>query len=242
MTGVANAYQFVDGDQGMGFYKFSGGILPMNEAYLQIEDDQETIGIRFVVECTIGDYKIATFYANDAMNIPSGAMAYVATTDPVMDGENGIITMTRIMDGIIPAKTGAVLRGEPATYTFKPATEAGGTEVTGNLLHGYAGTAEFETVELPNDGSVNYVLTVMEGKVAFYRKEASFKVYNNKAYLNVPGAAGARALYFDFDNDATGIVETENESEKTEIYDLAGRRVQKVQKGLYIVNGKKVLK
>ena len=196
----------------------------------------------FVVECTIGEYKIATFYANDAMNIPSGVKAYVATTAPVMDGDNGIITMTEIKDGIIPAKTGAVLRGEPATYTFEPATETGGTEVTGNLLHGYVGIYEYETVALPNDGSANYVLTVMNGKAGFYRKDAGFKVYNNKAYLNVPGAAGARALYFEFDNGATGIVETENESEKAEIYDLTGRRVQKVQKGLYIVNGKKVWK
>ena len=239
MTGVANAYKFTNGAQGMGFYKFSGGTLPMNEAYLQIDDEKEAIGIRFVVECAIGAYKIATFYANDAMNIPSGVKAYVATTAP----ENGIITMTEIKDGIIPAKTGAVLRGEPTTYTFEPATEAGGTEVTGNLLHGYAGTAEFETVALPTDGSVNYVLTVKDGKVGFYRKDAGFKVYKNKAYLNVPESNGqARALYFEFDNGATGIVETENESEKAEIYDLAGRRVQKVQKGLYIVNGKKVLK
>ena len=132
---------------------------------------------------------------------------------------------------------------QQGNYTFEPATEAGDTEVTGNLLHGYAGTAEFKTVELPNDGSVNYVMTVKDGKVGFYRKDAGFKVYKNKAYLNVPESNGqARALYFNFDNDATGIVETENESEKTEIYDLAGRRVQKVQKGLYIVNGKKVLK
>lgn len=214
----------------------------MNEAYLLIDDEKEAIGLRFVVKCAIGEYKIATFYANDAMNIPSGVKAYVATTAPVMDGENGIITMTEITDGIIPAKTGAVLRGEQGNYTFEPATEAGDTEVTGNLLHGYAGTAEYEMVALPTDGSVNYVLTVMDGKAGFYKKERDFKVYNNKAYLKVPGAAGARALYFEFDNDATGIVETENESEKTEIYDLSGRRVQKVQKGLYIVNGKKVLK
>lgn len=215
----------------------------MNEAYLLIDDEKEAIGIRFVVKCAIGEYKIATFYANDAMNIPSGVKAYVATTAPVMDGENGIITMTEITDGIIPAKTGAVLRGEQATYTFEPATEAGGTEVTGNLLRGYAGTAEYETVELPNDGSTNYVLTVKNEKVAFYRKDKEFNVYNNKAYLNVPKSNGqARALYFNFDNDATGIVDTENESDKTEIYDLAGRRVQKVQKGLYIVNGKKVVK
>jgi hypothetical protein len=248
MAGVANAYKFANGNQGMGFYKFSGGTLPMNEAYLQIEGEKETIGIRFAVKCAIGEYKIATFYANDAMVVPEGVTAYVATAEPKMDGKDaqgnatGTITMTKVEDGIIPAQTGALICGEQGNYTFEPATEAGGTEVTGNLLHGYAGTAEFETVALPTDGSVNYVLTVKDGKVGFYRKDAGFKVYNNKAYLNVPGAADARALYFEFDNGATGIVETENESEKTEIYDLTGRRVQKVQKGLYIVNGKKVWK
>ena len=36
-------------------------------------------------------------------------------------------------------------------------------------------------------------------------------------------------------------VETENTSEEKVIYDLSGRRVVNPQKGLYIVNGKKVL-
>lgn len=202
----------------------------------------------FVVNSTIGQYEIGTFYANDAMVVPEGVTAYVATAEPEMDGEDvqgnatGTITMTKVEDGIIPAQTGALICGEPGTYVFKLADTEGKTDVTNSLMHGYAGIYEYEMVALPADGSVNYVLTVMDGKAGFYRKNASFKLYNNKAYLNVPGAAGARALYFEFDNDATGIVETENESEKTEIYDLAGRRVQKVQKGLYIVNGKKELK
>jgi hypothetical protein len=202
----------------------------------------------FVVNSTIGQYEIGTFYANDAMVVPEGVTAYVATAEPQMDGKDaqgnatGTITMTKVKDGIIPAQTGALICGEPGTYVFKLADTEGETDVTNSLMHGYAGIYEYEMVALPADGSVNYVLTVMDGKAGFYRKNAGFKVKNNKAYLNVPGAAGARALYFEFDNDATGIVETENESEKTEIYDLTGRRVQKVQKGLYIVNGKKELK
>jgi hypothetical protein len=69
-------------------------------------------------------------------------------------------------------------------------------------------------------------------------------VYNNKAYLNLPSSfATARAIYFSFDDDATGIRETENGEVKTEnCYDLSGRRVVKAQKGVYIVNGVKVVK
>lgn len=46
-----------------------------------------------------------------------------------------------------------------------------------------------------------------------------------------------------FSNTATAVkeVETETQSEEKVIYDLSGRRVVKPQRGLYIVNGKKVL-
>lgn len=197
----------------------------------------------YTVNSTIGQYEIGTFYASEAMQIPDGIKAYVATEEPVMENGAGVITMAEL-EGIIPAHTGAVLRGDADTYNFIPSISYG-TAVENNMLVGFEGAdnkAETKKEVTLADGYTTYVLTVMDGKAGFYRKDAGFKVYNNKAYLNVPGAVGARALYFDFDNDAAGIVETENESEKTEIYDLAGRRVQKVQKGLYIVNGKKVLK
>jgi hypothetical protein len=54
---------------------------------------------------------------------------------------------------------------------------------------------------------------------------------------------GGSSLTFTMEqNNATGIVETEKEKVKTEIYDLPGRRVQNAQKGLYIVNGKVLIK
>ena len=71
----------------------------------------------------------------------------------------------------------------------------------------------------------------------------------NKAYLQVSPSEQAISLAFlgfDFDDDQeTGIIETENgnvEGENAVIFDLQGRRLQKVNKsGMYIVNGKKVL-
>ena len=176
------------------------------------------------------------------MIIPDGIKAYVAITEPEMNEGTGIIRMTLVEDGIIPAKTGTVLRANEGTYTFTPAKTDGTTNTDGNLLIGYAGNAEYKEVTLPTDGSTNYVLTVKNGVAGFYRKAAGFKVYNNKAYLNVPNTVEARALYFNFDDDATGIVETESEDVKEEIYDLSGRRVQKVRKGIYIMDGKKILK
>ena len=44
------------------------------------------------------------------------------------------------------------------------------------------------------------------------------------------------------EDNATGITETENTKVKMENFDLSGRRVERMQKGIYIVNGKKVVR
>ena len=45
-----------------------------------------------------------------------------------------------------------------------------------------------------------------------------------------------------FTLQGTGIESLNGDEQETVIYDLGGRRVQKAQKGIYIINGKKVLK
>lgn len=63
-------------------------------------------------------------------------------------------------------------------------------------------------------------------------------------FLEVSGGSSkSNAFAIDTDDDITGINSVEISSEKkTEvIYDLQGRRVANATKGLYIINGKKVL-
>ena len=195
---------------------------------------------------TIGESEMGTFYADQAVNIPDGVKAYVATNNPVMDTEDaegnktGYISMTLIKDGIIPAETGALICGEKGDYEFTPSAEAG-TAVEGNLLKGYAGSFEYDEVALPGDGSVNYVLTVVDGKVGFYKKVSAFKVYYNKAYLNVPAAQNVRSLAIRFEGSTEIETSTLNPQPSTEVYDLMGRRVLNPTKGMYIVNGRKVV-
>lgn len=194
------------------------------------------------ITSTIGEHEIGTFYSNFPVAVPTGVTAYVATQLPEMAGEQGTITMTSLTDGIVPAETGVVLRAAQGSYLFRKSV-AEGTAVDGNLMRGYAGAAEYEDVTLPTDGSTNYVLTVMNENAGFYRKDAGFKVYNNKAYLNVPnGTPQAIRIRFVNGDGTTDIVELPTtQSEATIIYDLSGRRVQKAEKGVYIVNGKKVI-
>ena len=65
----------------------------------------------------------------------------------------------------------------------------------------------------------------------------------NKAYLPASAvASGARFISFDFGTE-TAIENIEGaEAENAVVYDLSGRRVQKAQKGVFIVNGKVVIK
>ena len=204
----------------------------------------------YTVNSTIGEYKIGTFYASEAVQIPEGVKAYVATEEPVMENGAGVITMTEL-EGIIPAHTGAVLRGDAATYKFIPSISYGAA-VKDNMLVGFEAAdndADSKKAVTVAEDYTTYVLTVQNEKAGFYRKEkgSTFNVGNNKAYLQVPAAVSANALRIriegEQDDYATEIVmPVANGQQSTAIYDLTGRRVQKVQKGLYIVNGKKVLK
>ena len=196
----------------------------------------------YTVSSTIGQYEIGTFYASEAMQIPEGVSAYVAEEEPVMEGDAGVITMKKL-EGFIPAKTGAVICGTPADYKFIPSISYG-AKVENNMLVGYEATDnDADNVKAVEDYENAYVLAVKNATAGFYKKTARFNVYNNKAYLKVPGASKANALRIRFAGEGTTEIEhsTLNPQPSTEIYDLTGRRVENPTKGVYIVNGKKVV-
>lgn len=130
-----------------------------------------------------------------------------------------------------------MLTGEAGDYTFTATTEVD-EEVADNVLFGYA------TQTAATDNTGIYALANKTNGVAFYPFAGStYKA--GKAYLNIAGlrTTSEVRLFNIFDEgEETGIESIETENAKAEIYDLAGRRVQKAQKGLYIVNGVKVIK
>ena len=199
------------------------------------------------IPAIISEHKMGTFYANEAVTIPDGVTAYVALSTPVMEQEEteefatGVITMTQILDGIVPAQTGVLICGEQGTYYFS-GTTASGSIIEGNLMKGYAGAAQYETVTLPEDAST-YILSVKNGTAGFYKKDAAFKVYNHKSYLQVPkNTMNALRIRFGEESDPTAIPDIILGNTKQQaVYDLQGRRVQTPGKGIYIVGGKKVV-
>ena len=77
--------------------------------------------------------------------------------------------------------------------------------------------------------------------------EVTFRQFNGSnirgfsAYL--PVAAGTQVAGMRFITDEVTVIEGINadQQHKVEAYDLSGRRVQQAKKGLYIINGKKVI-
>ena len=91
----------------------------------------------------------------------------------------------------------------------------------------------------------SYVLQNLE-KVGFYHVAAGAQptVGANRCYLKLKVPASIKEAYFFNEDDATAIKTIDNGQQITDnaIYNLAGQRLSKMQKGINIVNGKKVLK
>lgn len=174
----------------------------------------------------------ATFYAPVEVTLPAEVTAHTVT-------KNGEWATLSEAINVVPAENGVILAGEAGTYNLTISNT--GAE---NLTNALAGTVA-KTLVSKEDGAY-YILAAKEDVVGLYTPvngENNVQFYNagHKAYWYIPGAAQAAYLRFDFGTE-TGIGEVETEAENAVIFDLAGRRVQKAQKGLYIVNGKKVVK
>lgn len=97
------------------------------------------------------------------------------------------------------------------------------------------------------EGANNYVLQtptegVNEGVQAFYSVDEDFTATAYKCYLTYSAGGDVKAFGFEFSDDETGIQTLSDSPLKGEnIYNLAGQRVSKAVKGLYIKNGRKVV-
>lgn len=171
--------------------------------------------------------KYGTFCAPFDVTIPEGVTAY---TIGGID-KNGILTLEQ--QNTISAHTPVIVYSESTTdinaVQFGVATSS---TATSKYL-----TGVYTDTKAPLG---SYVLQNQNGRVGFYHVEGTQPwVRANRAYLTVPASANVKAFYMD---DATAIQTVEELlSGKAEIYDLAGRRQQKLQKGINIVGGKKVL-
>lgn len=184
---------------------------------------------------TVGNVSanIATYSSPFPVKLPKGVDAYIAK----QDGEN--IVLQKIT-GALPAETGVILSSETAKEYIPTArtTEALATvNAADNMLKPTTGNAV--------DSNVNAYILSKNGNTAVFKKLKSDArtIAQYKAYLELNGAQSAQLMKFAFaGSDLTGIQNvTETSAKSNTAYDLAGRKVGKLQKGIYIVNGKKVI-
>jgi len=201
-----------------------------------------TATITLADACTDGDGNYYGTYSNSSAFVVPADLT--VSTISVSAGE---MTLTNYSEGdIVKANTGVLLSATSAgakTVTLA----AGGTEKDGNMLKASGTGITASEMTEANAGCKFYRLTMHDGTdLGFWwgaADGASFEVAANKAYLAVPTAQTGAVRGFNLNDDADAITEIVNaKSENGECYDLSGRRVVKPTKGLYIVNGKKVVK
>ena len=200
------------------------------------------------VQLSVGATGYATlYYSNYDLVVPKNTVAYTFRS------ENGALTESASYaeGAVIPAGEAVVVyttNDVPCILNFKQGTATAACDTNNQL----AGTDE-ETAITPDADYYFYGLSLNSSNdinsVGFYWMVADGAAFTNgahKAYLKIRKSefAGTQpAKAFAFKGTATGVesVESSNHAPQA-IYDLTGRRVSKAEKGIYIINGKKVIK
>lgn len=127
------------------------------------------------------------------------------------------------------------------TYQLIGYSNGAGTEnVTTGLL-----TGVLEENTMVPAGSYVLARQKSTGKIGFFpvAENADYGLEKYKCYLTLPASESRyNALFFEGGETAIENVESAENAAKPVVYDLAGRRVQNAQKGVFIVNGKVVIK
>lgn len=116
-----------------------------------------------------------------------------------------------------------------------------GAATTKQTVGWLTGVLEEGTVYVP---SGSYILSKYNGRLAFYMVDGENvkKAQQYRCYLTNPAPTAVSAFYLNGEGETTGINALLNGNNgETEIYDLSGKRLNHLQKGINIVNGQKVL-
>lgn len=198
---------------------------------------------------TVSSAGYASLFLDYAAAIPEGVKVYIGSKV-----EDDRLMMTEVT-GVLPANTGVIVRAPKGTYSFVESEDTP-ANVEGNLLSGTATDTRITAAT----GYVYYVLANKDSVVGMYRPkvtEGTFLNNANKAYLALKleglgifdeevntdeeGVQLSIGLRFDFSGTTDIAPSTLNSHPSTLIYDLQGRRVENPTKGIYIINGKKVV-
>lgn len=180
----------------------------------------------------------ATLVLPFATKIPEDVKAYTLN----YTAGNGYVKATEVETTLL-ANTPVLVNAAEGVYKFNAATRATSATPASTTVNEEDRTVGaligvYQTTTVPTG---SYILAVKHEQTGFYRADGSTNTVNAyRAYLTADGAGGRLDIVFD--ENITGIVAPDRTTtDNRGVYDLQGRRVGQPQKGLYIVNGKKVI-
>ncbi len=178
----------------------------------------------------VGKAGYATTYFPASVVVPEDVTAYYISAV----SENGTSLVMHELE-IIPANTGVLLHATAGMHTFNAANTETDALADNKLVKVAAGV----NVPASNATNANYVLQKQD-QVAFYKVTEPKQTSKPSAYLKLP-TSSTNVKVFALDDDAVTAIQALTTDRNTEIYDLSGRKLSKLQKGINIVNGVKVL-
>ena len=187
---------------------------------------------------TITSAGYATYASDHALDFTSKTIkAYIAT----VKGDKSGVNFTQVNK--VPANTGVLLYKDGGATEAIPVFDPSKTDpdvTTGNVFVKGTGVG----VATDDGTNYNYILNNGSSGIGFYRANSQ-TVATNRAYISIPKVAGVKEFIAlsGFDADGISATRMNNEGMNNEqfIFNLAGQRLNRLQKGINIVNGKKVL-
>ena len=204
-----------------------------------------TAPITLDAACTDGTSVYGTYSNTVAFVVPNNL---TVSEVKVVEGKLSVENYTT--GAIVPAKTGVLVSATAAgNYNVTLTNEAGTSKLGADNMLKATGSAGINASSMTNASASNtlfYRLTMHNGtKIGFWwgaANGAGFDLAAHKAYLAVPESAAGARTGFAFDEETTGVANVDaNVNGNDNFYDLQGRRVAQPTKGMYIVNGKKLI-
>lgn len=190
----------------------------------------------------MGSYEYRTYVTTTNIDFSQsvGIKGYYATG---LNSEGTAVQFTRVT-GVVPASVPLLLQKISGAFEYKlRITDNEGTTPSPNKL--VAGSGSSQSLDNWIGGANKYVLTVHNGLLVFAETNSKqAQVDAAHAYLDISSSNARQHLIISFDDNegTTGIDAVEsNEQISDVIYNLRGQRVQNLNKGVYIVNGKKMV-
>lgn len=212
-----------------------------------LADVPATATITLSEKCTDGEMYYGTY---------SSTKPFVVSDDIIVSEisviDNQLYVEEYASGAVVPANIGVMVSSMTYGNHEVALSEENGQSVLGedNMLRptGDAGITAAEMAA--KDAACKYYrLTMHKGETLGYfygaAEGAAFNIAAGKAYLAVPEALASKVLGFAIGGGVTGIgavADNGNAAGQRTVYNLQGQRVNgKLAKGVYIVNGKKVI-